>query len=150
MTASPTPAPAPARAAIPAPARAAVPAPAPAPARAAGKATRPTATATASSTPCDNCPDVSNPDQAENSDHDGRGDACEKTPVYVALGDSYASGEGACIGSLLVGCDYLPGTNTAKNRCRPLRAQLAAADRRLGPVAQAAVEVRVRPPARGR
>ena len=66
--------------------------------------------------PCDNCPDVSNPDQAD-SDHDGRGDACEKTPVYVALGDSYASGEGACIGSLLVGCDYLPGTNTAKNRC---------------------------------
>lgn len=79
---------------------------------------------------CDNCPELSNPTQANqdvdpwgdacdncplepnvnqrDSDHDGVGDVC--TPIdYVALGDSYSSGEGNPP-------YYLP-TDAANNGC---------------------------------
>jgi lysophospholipase L1-like esterase len=39
------------------------------------------------------------------------------TPVYVALGDSYSSGEGACTPVTLTGCRYLRGTDTATDQC---------------------------------
>jgi lysophospholipase L1-like esterase len=39
------------------------------------------------------------------------------TPVYVALGDSYSSGEGACAPVTLTGCRYLAGTNTNADQC---------------------------------
>jgi lysophospholipase L1-like esterase len=38
-------------------------------------------------------------------------------PVYVALGDSYSSGEGACQPVTLAACHYLAGTNTATDQC---------------------------------
>jgi lysophospholipase L1-like esterase len=43
--------------------------------------------------------------------------AATSTSVYVALGDSYSSGEGACKPVTVTGCDYRPGTNTAKDQC---------------------------------
>jgi lysophospholipase L1-like esterase len=43
--------------------------------------------------------------------------AAPLTPVYVALGDSYSSGEGACKPVTITGCDYRPGTNTATDDC---------------------------------
>src|SRR5690349_5107147 len=43
--------------------------------------------------------------------------AATATPVYVALGDSYSSGEGACQPVTLAQCRYLAGTNTASDKC---------------------------------
>jgi lysophospholipase L1-like esterase len=43
--------------------------------------------------------------------------AAAPTPVYVALGDSYSSGEGACQPVTLAACRYLTGTNTSTDRC---------------------------------
>src|SRR3978361_136500 len=47
--------------------------------------------------------------------------ATPATPVYVALGDSYSSGEGACKPVVLTGCDYRPGSNTAGDQCHRSR-----------------------------
>ena len=43
--------------------------------------------------------------------------ASSSTPVYVALGDSYSSGEGACKPLTITGCDYRSGTNTTSDQC---------------------------------
>jgi lysophospholipase L1-like esterase len=47
--------------------------------------------------------------------------AAGRTPVYVALGDSYSSGEGACQPVTLAACDYLKGTSTATDQCHRSR-----------------------------
>jgi lysophospholipase L1-like esterase len=47
----------------------------------------------------------------------GPASAASPTPVYVALGDSYASGEGACKPVTITGCDYRAGTNTGADHC---------------------------------
>jgi lysophospholipase L1-like esterase len=39
------------------------------------------------------------------------------TPVYVAMGDSYSSGEGACKPVTVTACGYLKGTATAADEC---------------------------------
>jgi lysophospholipase L1-like esterase len=43
--------------------------------------------------------------------------AAAPTPVYVALGDSYSSGEGACKPVTITGCDYRAGSNTGADTC---------------------------------
>jgi lysophospholipase L1-like esterase len=43
--------------------------------------------------------------------------AASATPVYVALGDSYSAGEGACKPVSVTTCSYLPGSDTATDDC---------------------------------
>lgn len=43
--------------------------------------------------------------------------AAAPTPVYVALGDSYSSGEGACKPLTITACDYRAGTATGADNC---------------------------------
>src|SRR5882724_3006447 len=47
----------------------------------------------------------------------GPASAATPTPVYVALGDSYSSGEGACKPVTITGCDYRAGTATGADNC---------------------------------
>jgi lysophospholipase L1-like esterase len=53
--------------------------------------------------------------------------AAAPTPVYVALGDSYSSGEGACKPVTVTGCVYRPGSDTTTDDCH--RSQNAYAPR---------------------
>jgi lysophospholipase L1-like esterase len=43
--------------------------------------------------------------------------AAGPAPLYVALGDSYSSGEGACTPVTVTACGYLHGTATAHDQC---------------------------------
>ncbi len=54
---------------------------------------------------CDNCPGISNPDQAD-TDGDGRGDACDNCPEIANSGQEDADGDG--VGDL---CDLCPGSD---------------------------------------
>jgi hypothetical protein len=69
---------------------------------------------------CDNCVSTPNADQAD-SDGNGTGDACDNTKfVYVAMGDSYSSGEGACDPAghgPPTECAYIEGTDQPDNEC---------------------------------